>query len=60
MLLLRWCLFEIHKEKQAGLQFNGLDYLSRVLAPLRIRWTIPLVNETGEFRLCIVKTERYR
>jgi hypothetical protein len=30
------------KEKLTGLQFTSTDYLSLVLTPLRIRWTIPL------------------
>jgi hypothetical protein len=30
------------KEKWPGLQFTRTDYLSLVLTPLRIRWTIPL------------------
>jgi hypothetical protein len=32
----------LKKEKQADLQFTGINYLRLVLAPLRIRWTIPL------------------
>jgi hypothetical protein len=43
MLLLLWCPFKIQKENLAGLQFTSTDYLSLVLAPLRIRWTIPLI-----------------
>ncbi len=42
MLLLWWCPFKIQKEKRAGLQFTSPDYLSSLLTPLRIRWTIPL------------------
>jgi hypothetical protein len=42
MLLLWWCPFKIKKEKWPGLQFTRTDYLSLVLTPLRIRWTIPL------------------
>jgi hypothetical protein len=42
MLLLLGCLFKIQKEKRAGLQFTSTDYLSFLLTPLRIRWTIPL------------------
>ncbi len=42
MLLLWWCPLKIQKEKRAGLQFTGSDYLSSLLTPLRIRWTIPL------------------
>jgi hypothetical protein len=42
MLLLRWCPFQIQNEKWLGLQFTRTDYLSLVLTPLRIRWTIPL------------------
>ncbi len=30
------------KKKRAGLQFISTDYLSLLLTPLRIRWTIPL------------------
>jgi hypothetical protein len=37
-----WCPFKIQKEKRAGLQFTSTDYLSLLLTPLRIRWTIPL------------------
>jgi hypothetical protein len=33
---------KIQKEKRAGLQFTSPDYLSLLLTPLRIRWTIPL------------------
>jgi hypothetical protein len=42
MLLLGWCPFKIRKEKLAGLHFTSTDYLSLVLTPPRIRWTIPL------------------
>jgi hypothetical protein len=42
MLLLWWCPFKIQKEKRAGLQFIRTDYLSLLLTPPRIRWTIPL------------------
>ncbi len=42
MLLLWWCPFKIQKEKQAGLLFTSTDYLSIVLIPFRIHWTIPL------------------
>jgi hypothetical protein len=42
MLLLWWCPIKIQKEKLPGLQFMTTDYLSLVLTPLRIRWTIPL------------------
>jgi hypothetical protein len=31
------------KRKRAGLQFTRTDYLSLLLTPLRIRWTIPLI-----------------
>jgi hypothetical protein len=37
-------LFKIQKEKRAGLQFTSTDYLSLLLTPLRIRWTIPLIG----------------
>jgi hypothetical protein len=42
MLLLWWCPFKIQKANWAGLQFTRTDFLSLVLTPLRIRWTIPL------------------
>ncbi len=42
MLLLWWCPFKIQKEKWASFQFTSTDYLSLVLIPLRIRWTITL------------------
>ncbi len=42
MFFLWWCPFKIWKEKWAGLQFTSTDYLSIVLTPVRIRWTIPL------------------
>jgi hypothetical protein len=42
VLLFWWCPFKIQKEKWPGLQFMRTDYLSFVLTPLRIRWTIPL------------------
>jgi hypothetical protein len=45
MLPLWWCPFKIKKEKLGGLQFFSTDYLSLVLTPLRIRWTIPLSGE---------------
>jgi hypothetical protein len=38
------CPFKIQKEKRAGLHFKTTGYLSFVLAPLRIHWTIPLIN----------------
>ncbi len=38
----QWCPFKIQKEKLAGLQLTSADYLSLLLTPLRIRWTIPL------------------
>ncbi len=44
MFLLWWCPFQIWKEKWAGLQFTSTDYLSIVLTPVRIRWTIPLTS----------------
>ncbi len=31
------------KKKQAGLHFTSADYLSLILTPFRIRWTIPLI-----------------
>jgi hypothetical protein len=34
LLLLRWCSFNIQKEKRAGLQFTSTDYLSLLLALL--------------------------
>jgi hypothetical protein len=34
--------FKIQKEKRAGLQFTSTDFLSLLLTPPRIRWTIPL------------------
>jgi hypothetical protein len=34
-------VLKIQKEKQAGLQFTSTNYLSLLLTPLRIRWTIP-------------------
>jgi hypothetical protein len=43
MLLLWWCPFKTQKEKRAGLQFTSTDYLSLLLTPLRICWTIPLI-----------------
>jgi hypothetical protein len=42
MFLLWWCPFKIWKEKRADLQFTSTDYLSIVLTPVRIRWTVPL------------------
>ncbi len=42
MSLLWWCPFKSWKEKRADLQFTSTDYLSIVLTPVRIRWTIPL------------------
>ncbi len=42
MLLLWWCPFKIQKENLAGLQITSTDYLSIVLTPVRIRWTVPL------------------
>jgi hypothetical protein len=42
MFLLWWCPFKIWKEKLASLQFTSMDYLSIVLTPVRIRWTVPL------------------
>ncbi len=49
MLLLRWCPFKIQTEKWPGLQFTRTDYLSLVLTPLKICWTIPLtLIPTGE------------
>ncbi len=48
MLLLWWCPFKIQKEKLPGLQFMTTDYLSLVLTPLRIRWTIPLNNHDSK------------
>jgi hypothetical protein len=51
MLLLLWCPFKIQKEKLAGLQFISTDYLSLVLTPLRIRWTIPLIYLILLFRI---------
>ncbi len=42
MLLLWWCPFKIQKEKWPGLQLTRTDYLSLVMTPFRIRWTIPL------------------
>jgi hypothetical protein len=38
--------FKIQKEKRAGLQFTSKDYLSLLLTPPRIRWTIPLTRHT--------------
>ncbi len=52
MLLLWCCPFKIQKDERAGLQFNSPDYLSLLLTPLRIRWTIPL-NSGLEFFPCI-------
>ncbi len=49
-LLILWrCPFKIkiQKEKWPGLQFTRTDYLSLVLTPLRIRWTIPLIYLFG-------------
>ncbi len=43
MFLLWWCPFKIWKEKRAGLQFTSTDYLSIVLTPIIIRWTVPLI-----------------
>ncbi len=51
MLLLWWCPFTIQKEKRAGLQFTSRDYLSLLLTPLRIRWTIPLMQMLLAFLL---------
>jgi hypothetical protein len=40
------------KKKRAGLQFARMDYLSSLLAPLRIRWTAPLRSKkTDEVEL---------
>ncbi len=50
MLLLRWCPFKMQKEKWPGLQFTRTDFLSLVLTPLRIRWTIPLKRQRGTDR----------
>jgi hypothetical protein len=37
---------KLKKKKQAGLQCTSMDYLSFVLTPLRIFWTIPLSQNT--------------
>jgi hypothetical protein len=45
MVLCSYCdsvPLKLKKEKLAGLQFTNTDYLSLLLTPLRIRWTIPL------------------
>jgi hypothetical protein len=34
------------KEKRARLQFTSTDYASLVLTTLKIRWTIPLSDES--------------
>jgi hypothetical protein len=49
MLFLWLFPFKIQKQKLAGLQFTSTDYLSLFLTPLRIRWTIPLRKEIGEY-----------
>jgi hypothetical protein len=56
MLLLWWCPFKIQKEKWPGLQFTKTDYLSVVLTPLRICWTIPLRSLQRIFKFA--KTQR--
>ncbi len=33
--------FKIWKENRTGLQFTSTDYLSIVLTPVRIHWTVP-------------------
>ncbi len=33
------------KRKLVGLQFTSTDYLSLLLTPLRIRWTLPISNK---------------
>jgi hypothetical protein len=48
MLLLSWRPLKIQKEKLAGLQFTSTDYLSLVLGPLIIRWTISLTTNFTE------------
>ncbi len=40
MFLLSCCPFKIQKVKRACLQFTRTDYLSKVLTPVRIRWTM--------------------
>jgi hypothetical protein len=36
---------KFEEKKQAGLQFTSTNYLSLVLTPLRICWTVPLSEE---------------
>jgi hypothetical protein len=45
MLLLYGVPLKVNKKNWPGLQFTRTDYLSLVLTPLRIRWTIPLSSK---------------
>jgi hypothetical protein len=42
LMFLLWCPLKIQKEKREGLQLTQTNYLSILLTPVRIRWTIPL------------------
>ncbi len=42
---------KFEKEKRADLKFTSTDYLSLVLTPLRIRWTVPLSRTHYKFRV---------
>jgi hypothetical protein len=46
MLLLGWCPCKIQDEKRVDLHFTRTDRMSLVLTSLRIRWTIPLNDNT--------------
>ncbi len=52
MLLFWWCPFKIQKEKRTCLQFTSTDFLSIVLTPLRIRWTILWSEGPEQATLC--------
>jgi hypothetical protein len=43
---------KFEEKKRAGLLFTSMDYLSIVLTPVRIRWTVPLRME----KICVGPT----
>jgi hypothetical protein len=51
------CPFKNQKEKWPGLQFTRTDYLSILLTPLRIRWTIPLISVSMANYILLKKEE---
>jgi hypothetical protein len=47
---------KLKKLKRLCHQFTSMDYLSLVLTPLRIRWTVPLGQLDGQWDLNVLFT----